>query len=314
MEEWQKNNLQTLNIMIDSIDKNVRINDRYKELLKFYKARALEYISSNSLSSDFIFIDNYASVIKDYITNSNDYRVLMSIMNINEKIAREVRSYRNYKSINDTSVMIDQIIELLKKLSKNHFNTEIYLRDLNDFLAERREVHFTEIFLQFMHAELSQRNMELDIAINNGDEKDGEKEDEEDEKEGEKEEKGCVLSYTAPKSLNKIFPAQQNNTNNSRIEVNKEEEKQGDDCCSIFFSCFFPRSIGVTTVLPDQEYNNNINMMQNSINVSLIPQNDEMIRTTRARDENNDSYSFITPYNYPHIQQLDITGLTDFDH
>lgn len=131
-------------------------------LLSQYRKKSEKYITDERITSGmFFFINNYISLVQDYFFNSQNYHLLMLIINNRDEVSINIRTniMDNRRTHKDLSDLLDKVKALIAKLKFNNINTNIYEQELENFINsysnQNNEFYFGVAFLNFMHDEIS---------------------------------------------------------------------------------------------------------------------------------------------------------------
>lgn len=163
---YLREELINLNLIVDKIfemkrEDNQRL-DELSNILSKYKSKAQDLISLRYIPIQINFFTmEYRDIIQQYLSVSNDYRLLMNVMQVENIVARSVREYpiSNRKIKYDNEPIVNEIIDLLKIIKSHHYDIDIYERDLNYFITTinyREEQYFSRMLLSRMHTELQE--------------------------------------------------------------------------------------------------------------------------------------------------------------
>ena len=147
-----KQEIQKLNQLIDDMDLPE------EHLLRSYQANSIEFLSSQVNQPTVVFfIDNYISVLQEYLFASNNYHLLLLLMNREDDLSERIRSYvktTNRYSEGYIDKLVTEIKAAIAQLKSNNLPTESYEEDLEKFLHsishQNQEMFFNIRFLEFM--------------------------------------------------------------------------------------------------------------------------------------------------------------------
>lgn len=151
-----KEKLLKLNSLVDML----KLSEVH--LLSGYRKKAEEYITEGRITSImFSFIDNYASLVQNYFFKSQNYHLLMLIINDQDEVSINIRTHimDNRRTHQDLSDILNKVKAVISKLKFNNINTDIYEQELENFINsysnQNNEFYFGIAFLNFMHNEIS---------------------------------------------------------------------------------------------------------------------------------------------------------------
>lgn len=147
-----KQEIQKLNQLIDDMDLPE------EHLLRSYQASSIEFLSSQVNQPNIgFFIDDYISLLQEYLFASNNYHLLLFLMNEQDDLSVRIRSYVRTTNIY-RGEYIDKLVTEIKaaiaQLKSNNLPTESYEKDLENFFHSishrNQEMFFNIRFLEFM--------------------------------------------------------------------------------------------------------------------------------------------------------------------